>query len=301
LVDLVKKKNQLDELAIALKEETEGKSTKGSAKGGKKGKRKRAGGGTKPRPKKRKDTNETSEVTEIGKGLKTKWRQLETSDLTELALVDTKDTPKLGRQSKYVHALQTLAEQVMLKRVNNKESWIVVGLENADDFLEVARAITNLNSITQLAKQVKYLIEDRPGDFESAIAENELHDDCYDQTGGLTNIGNIVKLGIDIVRIETNDTTRRIRHRYNCVKIANFYEKEQLKEKELRTDVSKRGKGGKGKGIASHVKKTIIELVNCTYARLDGWIKLGKAIAPFVDEYGLGVLGLIPHEISDHR
>ncbi|KAI9763620.1 MAG: hypothetical protein M1840_000414, partial [Geoglossum simile] len=76
---------------------------------------------------------------------------------------------------------------------------------------------------------------------------------------------------------------------------------EQDKEIQLRNANLGRGKIGKGKGVATEVKRNIIWDVGCTVANLDAWIKASKAFTPFIDQFGFGVLGLFPNDISDFK
>ncbi|KAI9862269.1 MAG: hypothetical protein M1813_004744 [Trichoglossum hirsutum] len=307
LVDLAKENRRLRKLATVL-EERPGKEAKAKTK-------------RKPKnPKEKEKSNDrgntaaadmSAEMMDIKISLKTKWRRLEADDLKEIAKIkyegrlDSEERTtavKIGRQSKYVEALQILASQLISKRVDNRQSTVLVGAEDADNFLEVARAISSPNSVCQLAEQVKLLLKDEEKN-SSLIPAEELHIDCYDETGVLNGLGTIVQYGLDVVRMETGDATRRVRYRFNCIKIAKHYEEEQAKEKETRKagPREKGEKGERGKGIASKVKKDIIGLVKCTTSCLDRWIKLGKALTHLVDDFGIGILGLIPNKISDFR
>ncbi|KAI9773181.1 MAG: hypothetical protein M1840_008302 [Geoglossum simile] len=268
-----------------------------------KGARKRTVGGAK----KIKDTDETERPIEVGQSLKLKWRQFEKSDLKEVALMnrevvgETVPLPKVGQQSKYVEVLQKLAGQIIVKRVNNRPSPVTVGADGADNFLEIARAIAGPLSIIQLAYRVKHLITGEPKDPDSPVPQN-LRADCYDQAGGLNKLGILVQHCIDIIPVESNDAASEIRHRHNCVQMAKLYEQEQLERRELRkSKASGLGKQGRGKGVASLVKKKIVSLIGCTTACFDRWIKLGKALTPFVDEFGLGILGIFPYSVSNFQ
>ncbi|KAI9772641.1 MAG: hypothetical protein M1840_000235 [Geoglossum simile] len=211
------------------------------------------------------------ELMEIGKSLRSKWRQLEDGDLKATVAMNNRDLVE-GEEPT---ATPKLAD------VRGKDTFVPVGMDDANNFLEVARAIISPHSILLLAEQVKYLIEHKPSDSEQTTVQNQLRPECYDPTGNLTTVGKIFQLTIDIVRIEADDNTKRIRHRYNCLQIAGLYEEEQAKVKESRkSDGPKRAKGVRGKGIATQVRQEIADFIGCTYGRLDDWIKLGKAITP---------------------
>ncbi|KAI9764374.1 MAG: hypothetical protein M1840_008512 [Geoglossum simile] len=256
----------------------------------------------------KKTTNISDEIVDIKQALKTKWRRRENDDLQEIAKIAEEERldnekriviPKIGRQSKYVETLQLLASQLISKRVNNRQSTVLVGAEDADNFLEIAQSISSPNSVRQLAEQIKLLLTDGR-EFSGPMPAGELQVKCYDEAGDLNHLGKIVRYGLDATRMETDDSTRRIRYRFACVKIAKHYEKEQKIKREMR----KAGlceEGESGKGSATEVKRDIIEMVGCKASCLDRWIRLGKTLTPFVNEFGPGVLGLIPKEMSDYR
>jgi hypothetical protein len=123
--------------------------------------RKERGTASKRGPKREKDTDmmvETAgtkrrkgdEAEEVSRKLKTKWRQLEEKDLKDMVAMMNEElnegaramaAPKLGRRSRYIDALQALTDHIIQKKVHNKETWVPVSSDDADDYIEVVRGI----------------------------------------------------------------------------------------------------------------------------------------------------------------
>ncbi|KAI9764375.1 MAG: hypothetical protein M1840_008513 [Geoglossum simile] len=250
-----------------------------------------------------------SKEEEVSKKLKAKWRQIEEKDNKDsTSIINDKRsegtsavaTPKLGKNSKYIDALQSFVGHIIKKKVHNKEVWAPITPDDADKFMEIARAVAGLGAVNHLLVQVKLLTE-CPSHSESIQVSKNLHPNCYDQSRDLSGYEKIIKLVLETVRNQMGTSTRRIEYRHNCVLIARFYKAEQDKETQLQNANPSYGKVSKRKGVTTEVRRNIIWDVGCTVADLDAWIKASKAFTPFIDQFGFGVLGLFPNDISNSK
>ena len=103
--------------------------------------------------------------------LRSKWRNLEDSSAKGEASPgggeDGLGGDKPGRiavagaglQSEYMKALLLFAGQTIVKKVKGWDSSVIIGAEGTGSPLEIFRAIASLDTMTQLAEQVKRLVE----------------------------------------------------------------------------------------------------------------------------------------------